>query len=120
MSEAGEGQKCVHVFACVYVRVPVLRPLLREASLSVLILARPEKTRCEALETWPGRPVPLWQCDLEQGFALYNLLVKSVMGRNVLQAEGVSDEHWKDAQVQAEGSAEVKDHPSLPSCLGLL
>lgn len=102
----------VHVYVCAF--VPELRTLQREAALSVLFLARPENTRCGALESCPGSPAPLWLCDLQQGFDFCSLLIKSVMGRNVLEAGGVTGEHLRNAQVWAEGSAEGKRPSSLP------
>lgn len=44
--EAGAGQACGRRCTCVYVYVPEVRTLLREAALVVLFLARPEETCC--------------------------------------------------------------------------
>lgn len=70
-----------------------------------------------AFESCPESPAPPWLCDLEQGFDLYNLLIKSVMGRNVLEAGGADGEHLRGEQVEAEGSAEGK--LILPHALAL-
>lgn len=115
--EAGAGQVCGRRCICVYVCVPEQRTLLREAALVVLSLARPEETCCGAFESCPESPAPPWLCDLEQSFDLCNLLIKSVMGRNVLEAGGADGEHLRGEQVQAEVSAECK--LTLPRALGL-
>lgn len=99
--EAGAGQVCGRRCICVYVCVPEQRTLLREAALVVLSLARPEETCCGAFESCPES----------------NLLIKSVMGRNVLEAGGADGEHLRGEQVQAEVSAECK--LTLPRALGL-
>lgn len=46
LPEAGAGQACGCRCACVYVCVPELKTLLREAALVVLFLVRPEETCC--------------------------------------------------------------------------
>lgn len=71
-----------------------------------------------AFESCRESPAPPWLCDLEQGFDLYNLLIESVMGRNVLEAGGPDGEHLRGEQVQVEGSAEDK-LTTLP-CLGFV
>lgn len=67
------------------------------------VFSEARKTHCGALESWCGNPASPWLCDLGQGFELCKLLIKSVMGRPVMETGGGLWEHSGGAQVQAEG-----------------